>query len=120
MAGTREMKRAALVIVIVVGLVASSLTPVYAIDHCGTDNCCSPFGSYCKGSEWGWYGARKIVRTADEAEKIIKSFFLPEKVSVANLREKTAFFEAEVRGSNNTVIDMVIVDKKSGRLRSIY
>lgn len=115
------MKRAAFVVVIIVGLVASSLTPVFAIDNHGTDQCsCSPFGSYCKGSEWGWYGARKIVRTTGEAEKIIKSFFLPEKVSVANLREKTTFFEAEVRGSGNTVIDMVIVDKKSGRLRSIY
>lgn len=115
------MKKAAFAIVIVIGLVASSLTPVFAIEQCGTDQCCcSPFGSYCKGSEWGWYGARKIVKTAGEAEKMIKRFFLPEKVSVANLREKTTFFEAEVRGNNNTVIDTVIVDKNSGRIRSIY
>ncbi len=37
----------------------------------------------------------------------------------SKLREKSAFFEAEVIGKNNTVIDVVIVDKNSGRLRSI-
>ncbi len=114
------MKKALLVTFVVAGLIASSLTPVSAAEHCGPDKCCcSPFGSYCRGSQWGWYGARKIVRTAVEAEKIIINYFSPEKVSVANLREKSTFFEAEVIGKNNAVIDVVIVDKNSGRLRSI-
>ncbi len=114
------MKKGIFVTLMLAGLIASLLTPVSAMEQCGTDKCCcSPFGSYCRGSEWGWYGARKIVSTAGEAEKIIKNFFLPEKVGVAKLSEKSTYFQAEVIGRNNAVIDMVIVDKNSGRLRSI-
>jgi hypothetical protein len=114
------MKKKVFAIVIVASFSSFLLTPVFAMTSCGTDKCCcSPFGSYCKGSQWGWYGARKVVRTADEAEKMIKNFFLPEKVSVAKLRERSTYFEAEVIGNNNAVIDVVIVDKNSGRLRSI-
>ncbi len=115
------MKKTAIATSIIVVLMALSAAPVFAMDHCGTDHCCcSPFGSYCEGSEWGWYGANRAVRSAGEAEQMIKSFFLPEKVSVTNLQDKSAFFEAEVRGKDNAVIDMVIVDKRTGRIRSIY
>lgn len=113
------MKRAVFTILVVFGLIISS-PRAYAMDRCASDSCCSPLGGYCKGSQWGWYGARRIVKTAADAENIIRGFFLPVRVSVANVREKPAFFEAEVRDRNNAVIDMVIVDKRTGRIRSIY
>ncbi len=95
----------------------------HAADHyCGgrENCCCSPFGGYCKGAGWGWYGARRAVATAADAEKTIVRFFLPQKVTVSNVKDEKTFFEAEVRGKDNVVLDKVIVDKRSGRIRSIF
>lgn len=115
------MKRSAFAILIFIGLMISSVSSAYGMDHCGTDECCcSPFGSYCKGAEWGWYGARRSVNTVAEAQKTIIRFFLPQKVSVSNIKDGKGFFEAEVRGEKHTVLDKVIVDKRTGRIRSIY
>ncbi len=114
------MKKTVLALLVLLGVAGTSM-PVSAMEHCGTEECCcSPFGSYCKGSEWGWYGARRTVATAADAEKTILRFFLPQKVSVANLKDSKTFFEAEVRGKDNSVLDKVIVDKRTGRIRSIY
>ncbi|MDA8172054.1 MAG: hypothetical protein M0Z48_09555 [Nitrospiraceae bacterium] len=124
------MKKTAFIILIagliaaglaVAGLVKSSMISNYETACCGTAKCgCSPFGGYCKGSRWGWYGAGRIVKTAGEAREAIRRFFLPEKISVARIQEKNTFFEAEVRGKDNKVVDTVIVDKRTGRISSIY
>lgn len=81
----------------------------------------APYGDYCPGPRWGWYGAKKTVRTADEAEKILKEYFLPYgDVKIGNIRERRWFFEADIKDKNNNLIDIVIVDKRTGRIRSIY
>ena len=115
------MKEKVFSIIAVVGIMASSVVPVFAGESCGTDHCCcSPFGSYCTGAKCGWYGARTSVKTAVEAAQIIKTYFQADKVTVANIKEKELYFEAEVRDNGNALVDVVIVDKRTGRLRSIY
>jgi len=80
-----------------------------------------PHGNYCEGSETGWYGERKSVRTQTEAIKIIKQYFSSvEGVRISNIKERKWFFEADIRDKENNVIDVVIIDKRTGRIRSIY
>ncbi|MBI4765199.1 MAG: hypothetical protein HY787_11405 [Deltaproteobacteria bacterium] len=79
-----------------------------------------PYGHYCPGPQWGWYGAKSAVRTADGARKILLEYFKGEKVSIGNVREKGWFFEADIRDKNGILIDIVIVDKRTARIRSIY
>lgn len=80
-----------------------------------------PYGGYCSGPGWGWYGARKPVRTAAEARKILKEYFSSYgDVKIGNIKERKWFFEAEIKDKNNALIDVVIVDKRTGRIRSIY
>jgi hypothetical protein len=80
-----------------------------------------PHGNYCEGSEWGWYGERKEVRTQAEAKKILKQYFSSVKgARINNIKERKWFFEAEIRDKKNNVIDVVIIDKRTGRIRSIY
>lgn len=86
----------------------------------GEKCCCSPFGGYCRGHGWGWYGADRTIKSTDEARKAIGAFFSPETVNVAGLDEKGTFFEAEVRDRDNKLIDRVIIDKRTGRISSIY
>jgi hypothetical protein len=78
-----------------------------------------PYGDYCP--MWGWYGAKKPVRTIKEAERILKEYFSKyEDVKVGKVKEREWFFEADIKDKNNNLIDVVIVDKRTGRIRSIY
>ncbi len=79
----------------------------------------TPYGDYCP--MWGWYGARKAVRTAEEAKKILQEYFSQYgDVKIGNIKERKWFFKAEIKDKNNDLIDVVIVDKRTGRIRSIY
>jgi len=81
----------------------------------------APYGDYCPGPRWGWYGAKETVSTADEAKKILKEYFLPYgDVKIVNIRERRWFFKADIKDKNNNLLDVVIVDKRTGRIRSIY
>lgn len=77
-----------------------------------------PYGDYCP--MWGSYGARKIVKTAKEAKKILQEYFKNEPVVIGKIKERKLFFEAEIKDKNNNLIDVVIVDRRTGRIRSIY
>lgn len=80
----------------------------------------APYGHYCPSSRWGWYGAKKPVKTPEEARKILEEYLKDYDVVIDALREKEWFFEAEIKDKNNTLLDIVIVDKRTGRIRSIY
>jgi len=81
----------------------------------------NPYGNYCSGHRWGWYGARKTVGTAEDARKILIEYFsLKGNVKIGEIRERKWFFEADVRNQDGKLIDTVIVDKRTGRIRSIY
>jgi hypothetical protein len=99
------------------GLFASfhvSETPVvFAADEGGER---SPYG----GTKNGGYGEKKAVTTKEEAQKSLKEYFGKRDVKIGEVAEKEFYFEAEIRDRNNTLIDKVIVDKRTGRIRSIY
>ena len=79
-----------------------------------------PHGNYSPGPERGWYGARKKVRTLEDARRILLEYFSSGDIVIGVIREREWFFEAEVRDRNNSLVDIVIVDKRTGRIRSIY
>jgi len=81
-----------------------------------------PYGHYCPGMQWGPYGVRKPVETADQAKQVIDLYLAgnSQELKVGKIAEKNWYFEAEILDRNKTVIDKVIVDKRSGRIRSIY
>lgn len=79
-----------------------------------------PYGGYCQGPRWGWYGARNPVNSPDEAQKLLARFFEGEDVVIGPVKERELIFEAEIRDKKNNVIDRVIVHKRTGRIRSIY
>lgn len=76
----------------------------------------SPYGS----SKEGEYGEKHAVSTKDEARKILKDYFSKKNARIGKISEKDLYFEAEIRDDKDKVIDIVIVDKRTGRIRSIY
>ncbi len=66
------------------------------------------------------FGEKKGVTTAEEARKALKKHFEKKDIVIGEIMEKELYFEAEIKDRKNTVIDKVIVDRRTGRIRSIY
>jgi hypothetical protein len=79
-----------------------------------------PYGDYCQGYKRGWYGARKAVKTPEQAREILQEYFSDSDVKIGEIREKRRFFRVEILDKNNNLTDIVIIDKRTGRIRSIY
>ena len=83
-------------------------------------NCRRPYGAYCRGPRWGWYGANMPVTTVTEARKHLEKYFEGQKVTIGTVNDNTSYFEAEITDADRVVVDRVIIDKRTGRIRSVY
>ncbi len=80
----------------------------------------APYGDYSPNSQWGWYGAKRPVKSAGEARKMLEEYLRGYDVLIDPVKEKEWFFEAKIKDNNSTLLDILIVDKRTGRIRSIY
>ncbi len=78
-----------------------------------------PYGGYCEGPRWGWYGARTPVTTLEDARKRLEEFFKDQDVVVGTIVDQHKFFKADIKDRNGVLLDQVIIHKRSGRIRSI-
>lgn len=92
------------------------LVPLLVLPPCLSAQGKPPYG---KSDEKG-YGEKRPVGSAEEAKKALSKFFSGEGLTVGKVKEKEYFFEAEVLDKNKNVVDKVIIDKRTGRIRSIY
>ena len=84
-------------------------------------NQCPVYGQYWRSYKWGWYGAKRLVRTPVEAHEILQQFYVTHKgVKIHRIIEGPTFYRAEIMDKNGVLLDMVIIDKSTGRIRSIY
>lgn len=80
-----------------------------------------PFGVYCPNGKRGLYGERCEVRDLNSAMEILKKFYEKnDDVKIGEIIEKKGFFEAHIYNKEGILIDILIIHKKSGRIRSIY
>lgn len=79
-----------------------------------------PYGDYCYGSRWGWYGAKRGVDSAGEAKSLLHDYYADDDVTIGKIVGKGNYFEAEILDRKNRIIDRIIVDRRTGRIRSIY
>jgi len=79
----------------------------------------SPYGAYCPKRHADKYGARQPVQTATEARQRLLQFFGADEVTIRNLEEYPRHFKADIINKNGKLLDTVIIDRRSGRIRSI-
>ncbi len=79
-----------------------------------------PYGGYCEGPRWGWYGARTPVTTMEDARKHLEKYYEGQDVAIGTITEQGMFYKADIKDSKGKLIDQVIIHKRSGRIRSIY
>jgi hypothetical protein len=81
---------------------------------------CSPEMRGRCGKRMGdWYGARQPVSTAAEAQTQLQNYYAGQGYTVANVREKKWGFRADVLDKNGVIVDRAMIDKRSGRIRSL-
>ena len=79
-----------------------------------------PYGGYCKGPRWGWYGAGRQVKTVEEVKELVTDFLGDTDLSTGEIQERETYFEVEIKDEGGEIIDLLIVDKRTCRIRSAY
>jgi hypothetical protein len=74
----------------------------------------------CGKRQGDWYGARQPVVDVSEARGLLQNYFSGCGYTVSGITEKRWGFRAEIIDKDGKVVDRVMIDKRSGRIRSLY
>lgn len=74
----------------------------------------------CGKRRGDWYGARHPVADAAEARRLLLNYFAGREYTLSEIAEKKWGFRADILDRSGTVVDRVMIDKRSGRIRSLY
>lgn len=86
----------------------------------GEKETCSPeMRGRCGKRRGDWYGARQPVTTATEAQTLLQNYYAGQGYTVSAVSEKKWGFKADILDRNGVVADRVMIDKRSGRIRSL-
>jgi hypothetical protein len=107
------------ILIFVVLALSLSSVDSFAMMH-GQGRHMGPYGGYCKGPRWGWYGAGRRVKTEQEVRELVTEFLVETELAPGEIRDEKTYFEVEVKDKNGEVIDLLIVDKRTCRIRSAY
>lgn len=84
---------------------------------------CPVYGDYSPSQRWGWYGAKRNIKNEVEAKELLEKILLEHMrimhLQIGKIREKPRFYEADII-RQGVRIDIIIIDKRSGRIRSAY
>jgi hypothetical protein len=88
----------------------------------GPAQCVPTYGNYVPSERWGWYGARREVKTPLEALEILQKIIVIHHtgIRVGKIREGDRFYMAEIVNTKGQVVDVIVIDRQSGRIRSAY
>lgn len=78
------------------------------------------YGTYCPALQRECYGERKAVRTKAEARKELMKYYSSGRETIGKIKDRGLFFEVEIKGRDNRTVDRIIIDKRTGRIRSAY
>jgi hypothetical protein len=78
-----------------------------------------PFGDYCPRRHADHYGARQPLRTPEEARERLGLFFNRPQTQISLRRELKMGYIADIINTDGSLSDRVIIDKRTGRIRSI-
>jgi hypothetical protein len=79
-----------------------------------------PYGGYCRGMKWGWYGASRAINNVDEVRSLLEEYLKNSDLTIGEIQDEGPYFKADIKDKDGKKTDILIVDKKSSRIRSIY
>lgn len=93
------------------------LLPPEAVAASHSKDSASPYGDYCK--KYSHYGRNKIMHDHAHAEKALRHYFSKRGLTIKLLERKGRFIKAHVM-KNKEIVDTILFDRHTGRIRSIY
>lgn len=79
-----------------------------------------PYGGFKSDKKKSRYGKPFVVKSKEEAIDILKAYYGDTKIKIGEVEERKRFFIIEVLDEQDNLIDIILINKKSGRLRSIF
>jgi len=77
----------------------------------------TPYGDFCQ--HCAKYGSCKTIMTHEDAEKAMIEYYHEKGLNVELENSGERFIRARIK-EENSVIDIIIFDRRTGRVRSIY
>ena len=77
----------------------------------------TPYGDFCR--HCSEYGNCKSTMSHEDAKKALIEYYHDKGLGVELEKKRGRFIRAKVT-ENNKVVDVIIFDRRSGRIRSIY
>ena len=77
----------------------------------------TPYGDFCK--QISHYGMHKQMLSNKDAEQALKHYFGKKGLDFEILHKQGRFIKAFIK-DNGKVVDTIIFDRRTGRIRSIY
>ena len=82
--------------------------------------CCPPpYGAYCAKQHCDQYGRRQPLKTRQDAIERLQSFFQVPLQQVKISDESRFWYLADILAPSGTTREQVLIDKRTGRIRSI-
>ena len=103
-----------IVCVIIPGILMGSLSGVYAWQH---GKPVTPYGDFCPRCTE--YGICKSILSHEDARKAMLDYYNKKGLSVELEKKTGRFIRARIK-HRNEVVDVIIFDRRTGRIRSIY
>lgn len=107
------MKKTALLIIIYFYL----FLPLGSVQASDNDVPATPYGDYCR--MYSHYGRNKIMLSQEYAEKALQHYYRKKGVDIKMLNRRGRFIKAHIL-KDNSIIDTILFDRHTGRIRSIY
>ncbi len=77
----------------------------------------TPYGDYCR--RMSHYGMHKSIIDLKHAEEALRHYYGKKGLSIEIVDNKGRFLKVKIK-DNNTVVDIIVFDRNSGRIRSVY
>ena len=74
----------------------------------------------CGKRRGDWYGFSHPVANAEEARRLLLNYFAGKEFTVSGIKERRWGFKADILNKDGKLVDRVLIDKRSGRIRSLY
>jgi hypothetical protein len=77
----------------------------------------TPYGDYC--SRMGHYGKHKSIIDLKQAEEALKHYYGEKRLDIDVVSREGRFIKVHVI-DKHAVVDIIIFDRRTGRVRSVY
>lgn len=93
------------------------LLPIFGVPLSHAEKPVTPYGDYC--DRCGHYGSCRSLMSNEESEKAMEEYYQKKGLRVDIEKARGRFIKARIK-ENGTVVDVIIFDRRTGRVRSVY